>query len=67
MATQWVIDPRGLEYSPSGAIIRQFRPTSVQNAFDIAALVPEPTSLTAVGVAILLLIGCAPRRSVATV
>jgi len=44
-------DPRGLEYSPIGVLIAQYRPTNIRHGQDITTFVPEPSS------AILLLVG----------
>ena len=38
-------DPRGLEFSPGGVLLEEYRPTGVILAFDIATYVPEPSSL----------------------
>ena len=35
-------DPRGLEFSPSGTLLREYRPTGARNAWDITTFVPEP-------------------------
>jgi hypothetical protein len=38
--------PRGLEYSPSGTLLRQYQPTAAALASDITTLpIPEPSSL----------------------
>jgi hypothetical protein len=38
-------DPRGLEFSPSGALLREYRPANTLAAFDITTLaVPEPAT-----------------------
>jgi hypothetical protein len=46
-------DPRGLEYSPNGTLLREYRAFNGSTAYDIVALaVPEPAT------AALLVIGC---------
>jgi DNA-binding beta-propeller fold protein YncE len=37
-------DPRGLEYSPAGVLLREYRPTGAVHAGDITTFVPEPSS-----------------------
>src|SRR5207302_1363214 len=48
LATDWgnlSNDPRGLEYSPAGTLLREYRPASAVRAWDITSFpVAEPTS-----------------------
>jgi hypothetical protein len=38
-------DRRGLEYSSTGTLLREYRPSGAMAAWDITSFVPEPTSL----------------------
>jgi hypothetical protein len=38
-------DPRGLEYSPSFALLREYRDPEADQAWDIVTMIPEPGSL----------------------
>jgi hypothetical protein len=44
-------DPRGLEYSPLGTLIAEYRPTNDVSARDIITMVPEPGSMGLVSLA----------------
>jgi hypothetical protein len=44
-------DPRGLEYSPLGTLIAEYRPTNASYAIDIITMVPEPGSMGLVSLA----------------
>jgi formylglycine-generating enzyme required for sulfatase activity len=38
-------DPRGLEYSPLGTLVAEYRPANAYRALDIVTMVPEPRSM----------------------
>jgi hypothetical protein len=44
-------DPRGLEYSPLGTLIAEYRPTNARFAYDIVTMVPEPGSMALLSLA----------------
>lgn len=48
-------DPRGLEYSPAGVLLDEYRPTDPRLAFDITTYVPEPSSLVLIALGLLVL------------
>lgn len=47
-------DPRGLEFSPAGTLLAEYRPTNVDQAWDIVTLgtIPEPGTMTLVFLAV---------------
>jgi len=48
-------DPRGLEYSPSGVLLQEYRTTDAEFTFDITTLVvPEPSSLALLALGMLM-------------
>jgi formylglycine-generating enzyme required for sulfatase activity len=44
-------DPRGLEYSPLGTLVAEYRPINAYSARDIVTMVPEPGSMGLVSLA----------------
>jgi hypothetical protein len=48
-------DPRGLEYSPGGALLAEYRPSNAFQAWDITTYVPEPTSFGLISLGLLML------------
>jgi hypothetical protein len=57
------IDPRGLEYSSGGVLLREYRTARPDFALDITTFIPEPGSLSLVVVAMIALGFNARRRS----
>ncbi|MEX2317493.1 MAG: hypothetical protein WD669_10105 [Pirellulales bacterium] len=55
-------DPRGLEYSSAGVLLREYRPTNISVPLDITTFVPEPTSLTLLATS-LFVAACIGRRA----
>jgi hypothetical protein len=56
LATDWGFvsgDARGLEYSPLGILLREYRPTDAEVAMDITTMIPEPSSVALLFTALL--------------